>query len=95
MKQKIKHIMICTVFLIFICIVPVKAETETAGSSIGKDNNTESSQEIQTMIQAVTEAYPELKSNENYKTLMTDLTTTENQIATYRENYNTYVKEYR
>ena len=42
MKQKIKHIMICTVFLIFICIVPVKAETETAGSSIGKDNNTES-----------------------------------------------------
>lgn len=42
MKQKIKHIMICTVFLIFICIVPVKAETETAGSSLEKDNYTES-----------------------------------------------------
>ena len=60
-----------------------------------KDNDAESAQEIQTKIQAVAEAYPELKSNENYKTLMTDLTTTENQIATYRENYNACVKEYR
>lgn len=60
-----------------------------------KDNNAESAQEIQTMIQAVAESYPELKSNENYKTLMTDLTTTENLIATYRENYNACVKEYR
>lgn len=50
--------------------------------------------EIQTMIQAVAESYPELKSNENYKNLMIELTNTENQIADYRKNYNTQVKHY-
>lgn len=60
-----------------------------------KDNDAESAQEIQTMVKAVAEAYPDLESNENYKALMTDLTTTENLIATYRENYTSCVKEYR
>lgn len=50
--------------------------------------------EIQTMIAAVTEAYPELKSNENYKQLMNELSITENLIAQYRENYNKQIKEY-
>lgn len=50
--------------------------------------------EIQTMINAVAEAYPELKSNENYKELMSELTTTENLIANYRSNYNKFVKSY-
>lgn len=43
---------------------------------------------------AVTEAYPELKSNENYKELMNELSITENLIAEYRENYNKQIKEY-
>lgn len=50
--------------------------------------------EIQTMINAVAEAYPELKSNENYKELMSELTTTENLIANYRSNFNKFVKSY-
>jgi LemA protein len=50
--------------------------------------------EIQTMINAVAEAYPELKSNENYKELMNELATTENLIANYRSNYNKWVKSY-
>jgi LemA protein len=50
--------------------------------------------EIQTMIAAVSEAYPELKSNENYKQLMNELSITENLIAQYRENYNKQIKEY-
>lgn len=54
----------------------------------------ESVQEIQTMIQAVAEAYPELKSNENYRELMNELATTENLIANYRSNFNTWVKSY-
>ena len=41
-----------------------------------------------------TEAYPELKSNENYKELMNELSITENLIAEYRENYNKQIKEY-
>lgn len=50
--------------------------------------------EIQTMINAVAEAYPELKSNENYKELMSELTTTENLIANYRSSFNKFVKSY-
>lgn len=54
----------------------------------------ESVTEIQTMISAVAEAYPELKSSENYRELMNELSTTENLIANYRSNYNTWVKKY-
>jgi LemA protein len=50
--------------------------------------------EVQTMIAAVAEAYPELKSSENYKELMNELATTENLIANYRSNYNNWVKDY-
>lgn len=49
---------------------------------------------MNTAIAAVTYAYPELKSNENYKQLMTELSTTENMIAQYRENYNQSVTDY-
>ena len=45
-------------------------------------------------ITAVSEAYPELKSNENYKELMNELSITENLIAEYRSNFNKQVKEY-
>lgn len=51
--------------------------------------------EIKTMISAVSEAYPELKSNDNYKQLMNELSITENLIAQYRENYNKQVEGYR
>lgn len=49
---------------------------------------------VTTAITAVSEAYPELKSNENYKQFMTELTMTENLIAEYRSNYNKQIKEY-
>lgn len=48
----------------------------------------------ETMITAMVEAYPELKSNENYKELMKELSTTENLIANYRENLNIQIKSY-
>lgn len=54
----------------------------------------ESVTEIQTMISAVAEAYPELKSSENYRELMNELSTTENLVANYRSNYNIWVKKY-
>lgn len=50
--------------------------------------------EAKTAIKAVAEQYPELKSIENYKHLMTELSTTENLIATQRDSYNNRVKEY-
>lgn len=59
--------------------------------SMSKGNSVE---DVNTAIAAVTYAYPELKSNENYKQLMTELSTTENMIAQYRENYNKSVTAY-
>lgn len=45
-------------------------------------------------ISAIAYNYPELKSNENYKQLMKELSITENMIAQYRENYNKSVNSY-
>lgn len=73
-----------------------KHESETLvdlaeARSQAQKGNTE---EAQLAIQAVTEAYPELKSIENYKSLMKELATTENLIAEHRNNYNIQVKQY-
>ena len=57
-------------------------------------NSDSSVQEIQTMINAVAEQYPDLKSDKNYKELMNELSTTENKIAQVRSNYNEGVTRY-
>lgn len=57
-------------------------------------NSDETAEEIKTMINAVAEQYPQLKSNENYKELMNELSTTENKIAQVRTNYNEWVSKY-
>jgi LemA protein len=43
---------------------------------------------------AVTEAYPDLKANENFKELQTQLEGTENRITTARGRYTQAVMEY-
>lgn len=71
-----------------------KHESETLTSladGMSKGNNVENAQ---TAIAAVAYAYPELKSNENYKELMNELSVTENLIAQHRENYNKSVTKY-
>lgn len=50
--------------------------------------------DVTTLISSVAESYPELKSSDNYKELMNELSVTENLIAQYRSNYNKQVKEY-
>ena len=45
-------------------------------------------------IAAIVEAYPELKSSENYKHLMNELSMTENLLAEYRSNYNKQIENY-
>ncbi len=54
----------------------------------------EVSSEIQTLVEAVAEQYPELKSSENYQQLMSELSLTENKIANVRSDYNRCVTEY-
>ena len=71
-----------------------KHEAETLQAIVegrSKDGDIEN---VTTLISAVTEAYPELKSNDNYKELMNELSVTENLIANYRSNYNTQVRAY-
>ena len=70
-------------------------EYETLMSIVAARGKTaEGSAEIQTLVSAVAEASPELKSSENYKQLMNELATTENLIANYRTNYNLWVQKY-
>lgn len=51
-------------------------------------------EEAEKLINVVVEKYPELKSNQNYKQVMTEMSVTENLIAEYRNNYNDQVKSY-
>lgn len=48
----------------------------------------------QLTLAAVVEAYPQLKSQDNYKQAMLEFSITENRLASYREQYNGDVKEY-
>lgn len=49
---------------------------------------------VQSVISAVVEAYPELKSDALYKELMNELSITENLIAQHRSNYAKQVRAY-
>lgn len=63
-------------------------------SARGKDMTETEAEEIRAQINAVAEAYPDLKSQENYKQFMTEIATTENLIASYKQAYNNSIKSY-
>lgn len=65
----------------------LKAIVDGRGPNGGSEN-------VTTVLNAVSEAYPELKSSENYRELMNELAMTENLIAEHRSNYNKQVKAY-
>ena len=71
-----------------------KHEAETLSVIVEGRGSAGDIENVTTAISAVAEAYPELKSNENYKELMNELSITENLIAEYRSNYNKEIKEY-
>lgn len=72
-----------------------KHEADTLTAIVEGRGSTGDIENVTTSIAAVSEAYPELKSNENYKELMNELSITENLIAEYRSNYNKQIKVYR
>lgn len=72
-----------------------KHEAETLKDVVeARSSGSNDIENVTTMISATAEAYPELKSSDNYKELMNELSITENMIAQYRSNYNKQVKEY-
>ncbi len=72
-----------------------KHEADTLTAIVEKRGSAGDIEDVTTAITAVSEAYPELKANENYKELMNELSITENLIAEYRGNYNKQIKEYK
>lgn len=49
---------------------------------------------VEAAIDVVVEAYPELKSAENYKSLMLSLEKLESKIKTHRDNYDYAIEDY-
>lgn len=70
-------------------------EAETLKAVVEGRGSTGDIENVTTAITAVAEAYPGLKSNENYKELMNELAMTENLIAEHRSNCNQQIKEYK
>lgn len=68
-----------------------KHEAETLTAIVEGRGSSGDIENVATAITAVSEAYPELKANENYKELMNELSITENLIAEYRSNFNKQV----
>ncbi|NBI91889.1 LemA family protein [Lachnospiraceae bacterium] len=71
-----------------------KHEAETLTAIVEGRGSAGDIENATTAITAVSEAYPELKADENYRELMNELAMTENLIAEYRSNYNKQVKTY-
>ena len=71
-----------------------KHDAETLQAIVDGRGTAGDIENVTTAITAVAEAYPELKSDGNYKQLMTELATTENLLSQYRENYNKQVGTY-
>jgi len=71
-----------------------ESSTFTAVTKARQSASTGNIEEAKVAIQAVAEAYPNLKANANYTQLMTELSLTENLIAQQRNNFNIQVKSY-
>lgn len=56
--------------------------------------NTQLDQSVGTLVNVIQENYPELKSNDNVQTLMTQLEGSENRISVERKRYNDSVQTY-
>lgn len=68
-----------------------------AYDNMSSDEKIKSNQQLSngiTKIMALAEQYPDLKANENFKDLSTQLTKIENEIANSRKYYNGTVREF-
>ncbi len=70
-----------------------KVGKATDAASLSQAND-ELDKAISVWVNAVTEAYPELKANSNYIALQDELAGTENRIAVARKDYNEAVQSY-
>lgn len=78
---------------IFTQVVELRSKSYNSMSAEEKLNSNIKLASILPQITAVAENYPELKTNENFKQLMTDLAALEDDIANARKYYNGTVRE--
>lgn len=76
------------------CVVQYDKHEAEVFKEIAESGNSGTIENVQTSIHNLVKKYPEMKSQENYKQLMTELSISANAIANYRENYNKQVREY-
>jgi len=69
--------------------------TQTKIAEARSQGNSGNVDQAMLTIQAVAEAYPQIKSIDLYKQSMLEFSITEYRLASYREQYNSDVKEYR
>lgn len=69
-------------------------ETQTKIAEARSQGNKGQVDQAMLTINAVTEAYPEIKSTELYKQTMLEFSITENRLAQYREQYNNDVRSF-
>jgi LemA protein len=63
-------------------------------SARGKNMSGAQAKECIAAFSRVEERYPDLKSQANYKNLMTEISLTENHLAQHRKAYNEFVRNY-
>ncbi len=69
-------------------------ETQTKIAEARSQGNSGNIEQAMVTIQAVTEAYPQIKSVELYKQTMTEFSITENRLAGYREQFNNDTRDF-
>ncbi|MBP3626766.1 MAG: LemA family protein [Clostridia bacterium] len=79
----------------YTAVTEARASVQSADSVEDQaEANEELNRAISIWVNAVTEAYPDLKANEQYQALTDELAGTENRIAVARKDYNDAAKEY-
>lgn len=68
--------------------------TQTQIAEARSQGNSGDIENAMVTIQAVTEAYPQIKSVELYKQTMTEFSITENRLAGYREQFNNDTRDF-
>ncbi len=69
-------------------------ETQTKIAEARSQGNSGNIEQAMVTIQAVTEAYPQIKSIELYQQTMTEFSITENRLAGYREQFNNDTRDF-
>lgn len=78
---------------VFTAVSDARAKLAGAGTVEVSEANEELSSALSRLI-AISESYPELKSNENFLSLQDELAGTENRIGVARKDYNDAVQKY-